>query len=139
MPSRASKRADAQGSPQLKLSLVNTKDCPIPAPNSQTVHGLDVDYQNRCQHSDSPRDVAAVRFRCRETNYTCRLCHEALADHAASSWSEADAEELAGLCGICRTELSLCTSMESQKACPRCSAPFSVDFRLNLPMHFQIG
>jgi uncharacterized CHY-type Zn-finger protein len=98
------------------LSVVkNTKDRPIPVPNSQTVHGLDVDYQNRCEHSDSPRDVVAVRFRCCKTYYACRLCHEALADHAASSLSEADAEELAVLCGICRTELSICTSMESQK------------------------
>ena len=89
------------------------------------VRGLDLDPQTRCAHWRSPLDVIAIRMRCCRTYYACRDCHDALAEHRAAVWPQAEWDQAAILCGVCGHELSVRDYLHCESRCPDCGAGFN--------------
>ncbi|ALE76872.1 hypothetical protein AD006_30905 (plasmid) [Pseudonocardia sp. EC080610-09] len=100
------------------------------------VYGAVVDHEARCTHYRGPLDVVAMRFRCCDRYYPCLHCHAEHADHPARRWPAAERSEPAVLCGVCRTEMSVDTYVDTD-GCPRCSAPFNPGCRLHHGYYFE--
>lgn len=89
------------------------------------LRGIGVGEATRCAHYGTERDVVAFRFACCDTYYPCHACHDALTDHAVERWPRDRFDEPAVLCGVCRTELTANTYLDSPTECPFCGAPFN--------------
>jgi uncharacterized CHY-type Zn-finger protein len=92
-----------------------------------SVLGIDVDWQNRCEHCTSPLDVAAFRYKCCGLYYACVKCHEVLAEHEIVLWDKTDYETLGVLCGICRTEFTIGESISQAMIDVRTARPYSIE------------
>jgi uncharacterized CHY-type Zn-finger protein len=46
------------------------------------VRGINLDFQTRCAHYNSPLDIIAIKMKCCGLHYACKACHDALADNA---------------------------------------------------------
>jgi uncharacterized CHY-type Zn-finger protein len=101
------------------------------------VLGIDLDPQTRCAHWRSPLDAIAIKMRCCGSYYACRDCHDALADHPASVWPEAQWDAPAVLCGVCGGELSVRQYLACDNRCPACGAPFNPGCRLHHHLYFE--
>ncbi|HVX07717.1 CHY zinc finger protein [Humibacter sp.] len=99
------------------------------------VHGPVVDDEARCIHYRTPLDVVAIRFACCGEYYPCHRCHDETADHPSRPWPAGSDHELAVLCGVCGTELTI-ASYRGADACPRCAAPFNPRCALHYPLYF---
>lgn len=106
-------------------------DARVPVP----VRGPVVDEQTRCIHYHSPLDVIAIKFACCGEYYPCHLCHAETAGHTAAVWPVARHGELAVLCGVCQTELTI-TEYLGVDDCPHCAAPFNPGCRLHSHLYF---
>jgi len=100
------------------------------------VLGRTVDDQTRCIHYSGPTDVIAIKFRCCGDYYPCFRCHAETAGHPADQWPEAEWHQMAILCGVCRTELTISRYLEVS-ACPACQAPFNEGCRLHRHLYFR--
>jgi uncharacterized CHY-type Zn-finger protein len=94
-----------------------------------SVLGMDVDWQNRCEHCTSPLDVVAFRYKCCDLYYACVKCHEVLAGHGIVIWGNADYETLGVLCGICRTEFTIGEYLAGDDRCPNCKTAFDREIK----------
>ncbi|HEX2818323.1 MAG TPA: CHY zinc finger protein [Phenylobacterium sp.] len=101
------------------------------------VHGLDLDRETRCTHWNSPLDIIALKMACCGTYYACRDCHDALADHPAQAWPQAEWGESAVLCGACGTELSVREYLGCESQCPACGAGFNPGCHKHLNLYFE--
>ncbi|WP_216847089.1 CHY zinc finger protein [Granulicella sp. L60] len=90
--------------------------------------GLDVDYQTRCEHSNSPLDVFAIRHKCCGRYYACQRCHDEMAGHPTIHWNTDEQDSMGAFCGICRTEVSIRAYLSSIDRCPNCSSLFNTEF-----------
>lgn len=99
------------------------------------VRGLTVDGQTRCVHYGSELDVIAIRFACCDVYYPCHLCHAEEAGHASRPWPASSRDELAVLCGVCGTELTIAEYLGVQR-CPSCDAAFNPGCALHHPLYF---
>jgi uncharacterized CHY-type Zn-finger protein len=89
------------------------------------VRGNLVDAQTRCAHYDSRVDVIAIKMKCCDAYFACKDCHDELADHVLEPWPLAERAQLAVLCGICGSELTIAQYLESSAQCPACKASFN--------------
>jgi uncharacterized CHY-type Zn-finger protein len=97
-----------------------------------SVLGMDVDWQNRCEHYTSPLDVVAFRYKCCGLYYACVKCHEVLAGHEIVIWDKTDYETLGVLCGICRTEFTIGEYLASDDRCPNCKTLFNREIKAQM-------
>lgn len=88
------------------------------------VLGAAVDAQTRCTHYSSELDVIAIRFRCCGDWYPCVHCHDEAVAHVRRTWPSQSSSELAVLCGVCATTMSIRDYRDSA-GCPVCAAPFN--------------
>lgn len=102
-----------------------------------TAHGVCLDPQTRCAHWRSPLDIIAIRMRCCGKYYACRECHDALENHPVEVWPKAEWDQLAVLCGACKTELSVRHYMECNNICPSCGAGFNPGCRNHYHLYFE--
>jgi uncharacterized CHY-type Zn-finger protein len=105
-----------------------------PCPN---VLGIDLDSQSRCVHYSSPLDIIAIKMKCCGLYYACKDCHDALARHAIEVWLRDEWNQLAVLCGACKTELSIRQYMECSNECPACQAKFNPGCRNHYHFYFD--
>ena len=94
-----------------------------------SVLGMDVDWQNRCEHCTSPLDVVAFRYKCCDLYYACVKCHEVLAEHEIVIWGKTDYETLGVLCGICCTESTMGEYLAGNDRCPNCKTAFDREIK----------
>lgn len=112
---------------------------PAPGPRAigvVRVLGSVVDDQTRCAHYGGETDVIALRFRCCGDYYPCYECHEESAGHPIARWRAGDADRLAVLCGVCRTELRIDEYLGAS-ACPACGARFNPGCSLHHDIYFD--
>ena len=102
-----------------------------------TVHGVGVDDQTRCLHRRSPLDVIAIKLPCCDKYYACHECHAELESHGAVVWPRDRFGELAVLCGVCRTELTVDTYLSSAFICPACGAGFNPGCADHYHLYFE--
>lgn len=107
------------------------------ADNSGRVRGIDVDSQTRCAHYHSVRDVIAIKMKCCGEYYACKDCHETLAGHGIALWPREEWNQLAVLCGACRTELSINEYLVSGNQCPKCAAEFNPNCSKHYHFYFE--
>jgi uncharacterized CHY-type Zn-finger protein len=89
------------------------------------VHGVDVDPETRCAHYHSENDVIALKFKCCGSWFPCHLCHDQIADHPATVWTQPEFDELVVLCGACGNRMSARDYLNCASACPSCGRPFN--------------
>ncbi|MDR2255907.1 MAG: hypothetical protein LBE25_07925 [Arthrobacter sp.] len=100
------------------------------------VHGSTVDEQTRCVHYATELDVIAIRFACCDRYFPCHLCHEEVADHEGRAWPAGSGAELAVLCGVCSSELSI-DAYRGAPRCPECAARFNPRCAAHYPLYFD--
>lgn len=94
------------------------------------VQGIDVDYQNRCEHCTSHLDVIAFRYKCCGRFYACARCHDLLAGHPIDAWDKREEYERKGvLCGVCRAEFTFKEYLDGDDSCPSCRTQFNPDIK----------
>jgi uncharacterized CHY-type Zn-finger protein len=93
------------------------------------VLGIDVDYQNRCEHSTSHLDVIAFRYKCCGRFYACGRCHDLLAGHEIDTWDKTEYETKGVLCGVCRAEFTIKEYLGGDDRCPSCGTQFNPDIK----------
>ena len=103
----------------------------------QHVRGVGVDAQTRCTQYHTPLDVIAIKMKCCRTYFTCKGCHDALADHPQEPWSRKDRAQAAVLCGVCGSELTIAQYLGSSEHCPVCGAPFNPRCREHHAYYFS--
>lgn len=99
------------------------------------VYGSTIDGQTRCVHYGTELDVIAIKFVCCGRYYPCYECHSENETHAAEQWPAARWSELAVLCGVCDTEMSI-DAYRGALACPACAAPFNPRCSLHAHLYF---
>lgn len=102
------------------------------------VVGCNVDDQTRCAHYHTDRDVIAIKFACCETYYPCFRCHDACTDHEAEQWPPEAFDELAVLCGVCGSELTIQAYLDCDHECPNCEAAFNPGCRRHVERYFAV-
>ena len=101
-----------------------------------SVHGIDLDAQTRCMHYHKVLDIVAIKMKCCGLYYACKDCHDALADHAIEVWPRSEWDQLAVMCGNCRTELSIRQYLDCTNECPACKARFNPGCRHHYQFYF---
>jgi uncharacterized CHY-type Zn-finger protein len=99
------------------------------------VRGIEIDTRTGCAHYRSEVDIIAIKFNCCRTYYSCFHCHELEAGHPARTWSKAEFDEKAVLCGA---ELSILQYLNCQAACPACGAGFNPRCALHYHLYFEM-
>lgn len=100
------------------------------------VYGHLVDNQTRCKHYASTKDIIAIKFNCCHKYYPCYKCHNELETHAISVWKEEDFDELAILCGVCKTELPIRRYLKVDQ-CPNCHSEFNRGCQKHYHLYFD--
>lgn len=100
------------------------------------IFGRIVDDQTRCIHYRTDVDVIAIKFKCCLRYYPCHLCHEEEADHQAQTWPRNQWSELAVLCGVCKSEMSI-HAYQATTSCPNCSARLNERCAAHAHLYFQ--
>lgn len=103
------------------------------------VQGVRLDAQTRCAHYHSALDIIAIKFPCCGTYYSCRECHEAVADHPAAVWPKDRFDEKAVLCGSCHTRLTITQYLDCGHVCPYCAALFNPGCGQHAHLYFCTG
>ncbi|MBS1717771.1 MAG: hypothetical protein JSS72_08570 [Armatimonadetes bacterium] len=103
-----------------------------------TVRGIEVDGETRCQHYHGPSDILAIQFHCCGEFYSCRECHDAIADHPAQLWPKAQFESEALLCGKCGHRFSINEYLADGTQCPACQAGFNPGCRNHRHLYFEV-
>ncbi len=101
------------------------------------VYGIGVDSRTGCAHYRSALDIVAIKFECCRTYYSCFYCHEAEADHSARTWSRAQFDRKAVLCGACGAELTIRQYLECRAVCPICGSAFNPRCESHYPLYFE--
>ncbi len=101
------------------------------------VHGVDVDDETRCTHYGSDLDVIALRFGCCERYFSCKRCHDVVADHDSEPWPASRFDDPAVYCGVCETTLTVSTYLECDHTCPHCQASFNPGCRRHAHWYFE--
>ncbi|HEX4080425.1 MAG TPA: CHY zinc finger protein [Rhizomicrobium sp.] len=103
------------------------------------IHGVQTDSETRCVHYRTPLDVIAIRMKCCGVYYACKDCHDALAGHAIQLWSASERDEIAVLCGVCGTEMTIRQYLECAGVCPACAAPLNPGCRHHHHFYFEVA
>jgi uncharacterized CHY-type Zn-finger protein len=101
------------------------------------VLGIALDAQTRCMHYKQPNDVIAIKMKCCDEYYACKDCHDALTGHVSAVWPRSEWNQLAVLCGVCGTELTIQQYMGCANQCPACSAQFNPGCRNHYHFYFE--
>ena len=124
------------GEVTLKARLHNSARQKTSSPADVEVRGIDLDGETRCVHYRSALDIVAIRMKCCGVYYACKDCHEALADHPAQVWPQAEWGRKAVLCGTCRQEMTIEQYLTSEYRCPSCRAAFNPGCRNHYDFYF---
>ncbi len=103
------------------------------------VSGIEVDAQTRCIHYGSPLDIVAIKMKCCGIWYACKDCHDALAGHGLETWPQSKWDELAVVCGVCGSAMSVRRYLECGDACPASRARFNPGCRDHHHLYFGTG
>jgi uncharacterized CHY-type Zn-finger protein len=101
------------------------------------VFGIGLDPETRCAHYSSALDVIAIKMKCCGRYYACKDCHDALERHVTEVWPIEEREQLAVLCGACKSELTIRQYLDCSNICPHCQAPFNPRCRYHYHFYFQ--
>ncbi|WP_074435604.1 CHY zinc finger protein [Oceanobacillus jeddahense] len=101
-----------------------------------TIYGAIVDDQTRCKHYHTTKDIIAIKFNCCQKYYPCYQCHEACEDHPISVWGKDEFDELAIICGVCKTEHTINQYMDTNK-CLHCESPFNEGCQKHYHLYFD--
>lgn len=101
-----------------------------------TIYGVIVDDQTRCKHYHTTKDIIAIKFNCCQKYYPCYQCHEACEDHPISVWGKDEFDELAIICGVCKTEHTINQYMNTNK-CLHCESPFNEGCQKHYHLYFD--
>ena len=105
--------------------------------HQETIYGLLVDDQTRCQHYHSPVDIIAIQFKCCGRFYPCYQCHEACENHPMERWKPHEFDTKAILCGVCRQKMSISEYMAAT-ACPSCSSMLNAGCKKHFHIYFDV-
>ena len=105
--------------------------------HQETIYGLLVDDQTRCQHYHSPVDIIAIQFRCCGRFYPCYQCHEACESHPMERWKPHEFDTKAILCGVCRHKMSISEYMAAT-ACPSCGSMLNTGCKKHFHIYFGV-
>jgi uncharacterized CHY-type Zn-finger protein len=105
--------------------------------NTVMIYGDLVDENTRCIHYNSSLDIIAIKFKCCKKYYPCYQCHNTAENHEPSIWPKNEFENLAILCGNCKTELSIATYLNGASQCPTCKAAFNPNCSLHHDLYFS--
>lgn len=100
------------------------------------IHGHIIDDQTRCKHYSSEKDIIAIKFKCCNKYYPCYKCHNDLEDHPISVWKKTEFDELAIVCGICKTEQSINHYVKTGK-CSSCKSEFNDGCKSHHQIYFE--
>lgn len=103
----------------------------------ETVFGLDVDPNTRCEHYRTALDIIAIKFKCCERWYPCFECHAAVADHEPKVWPAGEFDEQAILCGACGHQLTIREYLICGSACPACESGFNPGCSHHYHLYFE--
>ncbi len=104
----------------------------------ETVTGVDIDAETRCDHYHSDLDIIAIRFKCCGVWFPCIACHGELADHAARAWPVNERNTKAILCGKCGHQLSITEYFDSGSVCPFCNSKFNPGCENHYHLYFEL-
>lgn len=102
----------------------------------ETVYGPIVDNQTRCKHYHDQKDIIAIKFKCCQKYYPCYQCHEECEDHPISVWGKDEFDELAILCGVCKTEHTINQYLNT-KQCLYCKSSFNEGCQQHYHLYFD--
>ena len=102
------------------------------------VYGATVDSETRCKHYHSTLDVVAIKFKCCGRYYPCYKCHMEAEDHSIQRWQANELDNLAILCGVCKTELPINEYIGATK-CPNCGADFNPGCKNHFDIYFDLA
>ena len=103
------------------------------------IRGVQADSETRCVHYHTPLDVIAIRMKCCGAWYACKDCHDVLAGHGIRAWPASEWNEIAVLCGVCGTQMSVRQYLDCASLCPACAAPFNPGCRHHNPFYFEMA
>ena len=100
-------------------------------------HGSLYDYETRCVHYHSVKDIVAIKFYCCENYYPCYKCHNEDVSHPIKRWPKETFNTLAILCGVCKTDHTIETYLKTDR-CPSCAAQYNEDCRTHHAIYFEM-
>jgi len=101
------------------------------------VKGRIIDKETRCVHYMEKKDIIAIKFYCCDTYYPCYKCHEIDAGHSIQPWPRDAFDQKAILCGVCKTEQTIESYMNTN-TCPTCSSAFNENCRNHHAIYFDV-
>lgn len=106
--------------------------------HSHHVKGIGVDKETRCLHYKKDIDRIAIKFYCCDTYYSCFSCHEEEGCENPQVWPMNQFHQLAILCGLCGTELTVNEYLSCNSLCPSCQSPFNPSCRNHKHLYFEV-
>src|SRR4051812_6566454 len=103
-----------------------------------TVHGAVLDGETRCAHYNTELDVIAIKFKCCEKWFPCRVCHDEAERHTAEVWLKEQFTERVVLCGRGGHQLSIDEYLNSNSMCPTCAGKFNPSCASHYSFYFEI-
>ncbi|RDW16225.1 CHY zinc finger protein [Oceanobacillus chungangensis] len=100
------------------------------------IYGPIVDDQTRCKHYATEKDIIAIKFNCCGKYYPCYKCHNECESHAISVWKKEEFNELAIICGVCKTEHPIYLYLDTGK-CMNCNATFNEGCKKHYHLYFE--
>ena len=100
------------------------------------VYGHIIDNQTRCKHYATDKDIIAIKFKCCNKYYPCYKCHNECESHTISVWNKEEFNELAILCGVCKTEQPINLYMDNGK-CINCNSIFNDGCKKHYHLYFE--
>lgn len=100
------------------------------------VYGPTVDDQTRCKHYHTGKDIIAIKFKCCNKYYPCYRCHEQCENHKITVWGKDEFEELAILCGVCKTEHTINEYLNTDH-CLYCKSAFNEGCQKHYYLYFD--
>jgi uncharacterized CHY-type Zn-finger protein len=76
-------------------------------------------------------------MKCCGVYYSCRQCHDELANHPAELWPVSERGRQAILCGACGEEMSIDDYLACADRCPACAAPFNPGCARHRHLYFE--
>lgn len=101
------------------------------------IFGQIIDYQTRCKHYHTEKDIIAIKFKCCDKYYPCYKCHEELEDHSIAVWPKEEFNETAIICGVCKREHTI-NEYLSTKNCLTCKSLFNEGCANHYHLYFEV-
>ncbi|HEX6594551.1 MAG TPA: CHY zinc finger protein [Bacillota bacterium] len=100
------------------------------------VYGHTVDDQTRCIHYHTKKDIVAIKFKCCYKYYPCYICHQDCEIHNIVAWEKEEFDQLAILCGVCKTEHTIRQYLQTNN-CVHCNSSFNERCKKHFHLYFD--